>query len=92
MARKAAITPNQHVHTTIPADLGIRVELLLHSELEGKVPRGAWQDLIVQLLTQHLDHRSLDLSPFVGALPGIHVVRAPAQTLAALSALLRRSE
>lgn len=38
---------------SIPEDLVARVELELWSELEGKVPFGAWKELIVRLLREH---------------------------------------
>lgn len=38
---------------SIPEDLVARVELELWSELEGKVPFGAWKELIVGLLREH---------------------------------------
>ena len=39
---------------SLPESLVARVELELYSELEGKVPFGAWQTLIGQLLERHL--------------------------------------
>ena len=39
---------------SLPESLVARVELELFSDLEGKVPFAAWQNLIVQLLERHL--------------------------------------
>lgn len=38
----------------LPQSLVARVELELYSELEGKVPFGAWQRLLVELITERL--------------------------------------
>lgn len=40
---------------TLPESLVARVELELYSDLEGKVPFGAWQRLLMELITRHLD-------------------------------------
>lgn len=40
---------------SLPPDIVARVDLQLYSELEGRVPHGAWQKLLTQLLTQWLD-------------------------------------
>lgn len=38
----------------LPQTLVARVDLELYSELEGKVPFGAWQKLVIELLERHL--------------------------------------
>lgn len=84
MPRKAAVTPNRDIHVWLPADLKTRAELLLYSEVEGRVPKGAWQGLITKLLREYFDHKPLDLSPFLDAMPGVHVITGPVHTLSAL--------
>ncbi len=42
---------------SLPEDLVARVELELYSELEGRVPHGAWARLVERLLREHLDRR-----------------------------------
>jgi hypothetical protein len=37
-------------NTTIPEDLALKVDLLLWSDAEERVPHGAFQELIVELL------------------------------------------
>lgn len=39
---------------SIPEELAARVDLLLYSELEQKVPYAAWSQLIERLLEKHL--------------------------------------
>lgn len=38
---------------SLPTSLVARIDLELFSELEGKVPHGAWQRFLVALITQH---------------------------------------
>lgn len=42
---------------TIPEDVIARVDLYLYSPLEGRVPYGAWPELMTRLLTQWLAER-----------------------------------
>lgn len=39
---------------SLPPDLVARVDLELYSELEGRVPHGAWQKLLIKLLSNWL--------------------------------------
>ena len=84
MPRQPSITPNRHFHTTIPADLGVRLDLLLYSESLGRVPYGAYQELLIRLLRQFFEEKEFDLAPFLGSLPGDCIVRAKAGTLSSL--------
>lgn len=84
MPRRKAITPNRHIHTTIPADLGLRLDLLLFSEGQDRVPTGAYQELLVRLLRQFFEEKELDLAPFLHSLPGDQIVRGKPVTLSLL--------
>lgn len=39
---------------SVPEDVVARVDLELWSELEGRVPHGAWSELIERLLREHI--------------------------------------
>lgn len=54
MPRRKQINPSVGKHLKLPAELVLEVELQLFSELEGRVPFGAWQRLITRLLQEHL--------------------------------------
>lgn len=62
-----------------------RVDILLFSELEGRVPKGAYQRLFNTLISRWLEHRELDLAPYLGTLPGERVIQGHPETLAALN-------
>lgn len=55
MPRPANIIRPSHLKTSLPEDLRARLDLHLWSASEGRVPMGAYQQLIVMLLTQYLD-------------------------------------
>jgi hypothetical protein len=90
MPRKAALVPNEHIHTTIPRALHQRLTAHLTSELEGKVPAGALQKFFVGRIYEFFNHRSLDLSPFLGSMPGEFVVQGSAESIEQLTNLLRK--
>ncbi len=54
MGRPAKTIKSVQKNLALPEDLVIRVDLELYSELEGKVPFGSWQELVVGLLEEHL--------------------------------------
>lgn len=82
MPRKPAVTPNKHLHTTIPADLAARLDLLLWSELENRVPQGAYQDFICNAIRDFFNKRTVDISPYLpDTPPGQHFITATSDTL-----------
>lgn len=76
MPRPPSLIPMRHLHTTIPQPLWDQLEERLFSNLEGTVPRGDLQNLIIQLLRRHLTWQELDLSPFLLTMPGEATVLA----------------
>lgn len=55
MARPASINKPIEKKLSLDAELVARVELALFSDLEGRVPYGAWSGLIEQLLREHFN-------------------------------------
>jgi len=54
--QKRAIRPIEK-NLSFSEDLVARVDLLLYSELEGRVPYGAWSKLVQALLEKMLEER-----------------------------------
>jgi hypothetical protein len=55
MPRPKSALPPREIFVSIPAPLYERMERMLKSDLEGKIPYGARSDLIVSLLTNYLN-------------------------------------
>lgn len=55
MARPASINKPIEKKLSLDAELVAKVELALFSDLEGRVPYGAWSGLIEQLLREHFN-------------------------------------
>lgn len=89
MPRKPAIVPNRSLEISLPPDLSTRLDLHLWSELEERVPRGAYSNLFIPLLREFFERKRLDLSPLLGADAGTHFVYGSAEAIAALQLLLQ---
>lgn len=55
MPRPARIIRPREKRINLPEDLCAQVDIMLYSELEGKVPFAAWSKLVEGLLRAHLD-------------------------------------
>jgi hypothetical protein len=67
-----------------------RVDLLLFSELESRVPKGAYQKFFNERLREFFSSAALDLSPYTGSLPGVQVIRGSAEAIEALIKALQQ--
>lgn len=54
MARPPKAIKSITKELSLPPDIVARVDLALYSELEGRVPHGAWQKLLTHLLGEWL--------------------------------------
>lgn len=68
----------------LPESVRTKIDLLLFSELERRVPVGAYQRFFLRLLDAFFETTELDLSPYVGSLPGTHIIRGRPHVLQAL--------
>ena len=92
MPRGRPPSPNPTIPLEVALDpvLRTRLDLLLHSEVEGRVPRGAYKRFFDSLLAIALDWTTFDLSPYAGTLPGELTLRARPEVAAKLRSLLER--
>ena len=70
MPRPAAITPNKSLHTTLNADLAAKLDLLLYSEVEQRVPKGAYQEFLQARIQEYFSTRRIDLATLIPGMPG----------------------
>lgn len=50
--------------TSFPESIMARLDLFLFSEVEGRVPKGAYQSFFLDRIHEFFGHRRLDLAPF----------------------------
>lgn len=75
MSRRPSPIPLEHIHITVPAHEKQRVELMLFSTAEQRVPYGAWQSFILERIREFFDYATLDLTPY--GYPAGFFVRGP---------------
>lgn len=90
--RKPNVEPTSSINLHLPETLRARLDLILFSELEGRVPKGSYLRFFSSRLVEFFEFRTLDLAPYLSALPGTHVVSARPATLDALRAALEQSQ
>jgi hypothetical protein len=90
MARRPNTIPSVPLTTALPEDVHGRLTLHLFSDLEGRVPHGAYSAFIISRTREFFDHKRLDLAPWLDSTPGAFVVSGPLETLIALKRKLEQ--
>lgn len=84
MPRSAAITPNYHLHTTLPPELARRLQDYLWSDSEGRVPKAAYQTFFTARIQEYFSLRQVDLAPWLNTNLGECVVSGTDASIARL--------
>ena len=87
MPRRPNLDRPTRLELRLPESLRTKLDLLLYSELESKVPQGKYQAFFIDRLTEFFEWRKLDLTPYEFA-PGQFVSGTKA-TLDALEQVLK---
>ena len=74
--------------TYFPEDVRTKLDLYLYSELEGRIPKGAYQQFLMDRIRDFFDTVSLDVGVFADKPSAI--VRGSPETIQLLEQLLRR--
>lgn len=89
MRRPNIIRPIK-LHTALPEDVYAKLTLHLYSDLEGAVPKGAYQAFFTDRINEFFDSRSVDLAKYL-SIPTQAVVRGSPGAIELLEAMLRRN-
>lgn len=90
--RRPKVERPTRLEIAIPEMLRTRLDLILYSTLEERVPLGKYSEFFAARLVEFFDTQALDLGPYTSALPGEHVVRGSPTTIAALEAALKKAQ
>lgn len=82
MPRKPEIDRPTRLELKLPDSLRTRVDLYLFSDLEGKVPRGRYQEFFSERVRDFFESARLDLAPF--GFPQDYYVTGPKDMIAEL--------
>jgi hypothetical protein len=88
MQRKK-IVPSQRVEIWLPEPLLEQLKAHLYSELERRVPQGAYQAFFSARLREYFSTAEFDLAPFAASMPGDYTVRGSPAAVAALERTLK---
>lgn len=85
MSRRPNPIPSLQLNVALPLDVHTRLSAHLYSELEQRVPHGAYQKFLVELIRERFDGSALDLAPFIEGLPaGVFRVSGTVEAIACL--------
>ena len=85
MPRRPNLIPPVQLNVALPLDIHTQLTSYLYSELEGRVPHGAYSRFLIDLLKTHFAGKELELSPYIpNAAPGAFIVKGPADAILAL--------
>lgn len=82
-ARPNAI-PSVPINTHLPEDAHAQMTIHLYSEVDGRVPQGAYAAFLSARIREYFAWEALDLAPFLGTPPGAFVVRGLPEVISAL--------
>jgi hypothetical protein len=88
--RKPLLERSISTNVYLPESWRTKLDLLLYSEVDGRVPKGAYQRFFIDRLADFFESRALDLGPYLGTLPGERAIRGRPATIEALEQYLQQ--
>lgn len=67
MPRNPDIVRPVRLHTTLPEDLRAKLDLYLFSNVEGRVPNGAYRRFIEERIVEFFSRSQLEIGKYTGA-------------------------
>lgn len=81
--------PSIPLNVALPQDIHARLSLHLYSNLEERVPFGAYKEFFVARIKEFFSTERLDLAPFAGTEPGAFVVSGSPAAMSVLRKTLK---
>ena len=89
MSRRPNTVPSIMLNVALPQPVHTLLTLHLFSELEGRVPLGAYQRFLSDRIDEYFRQRHLDLAPWAGTDPGTFIVSGSTESLEVLKKTLK---
>lgn len=88
MPKPRNLIPTRRLNLHLREDLFTKIELLLFSELEQRVPEGAYRQWFELRIQEYLNSKHLDLAPWADSPPGAFIVSGTPEAMRALEKTL----
>ena len=88
MSRKANLIPSKQLNVALPLPTFTQLSLELFSDLEQRVPHGAFSAFLTDRIREYFAHQHLDLAPFIGSESGALIVSGTPEAIQALRSAL----
>lgn len=89
MPRPKNLVKTVFLNVGLPEDIHTQMTLHLWSDMEQRVPHGAFQAFLSSLIREYFKTKSLDLAPYAGCDSGVFLVRGEPATLSVLEKTLK---
>lgn len=90
MPKPRNIVPSKQLNVALPLPVFVKLGAHLYSELEQRVPHGAYSRFLSNLLRGFFAQARLDLAPYMASDPGAFVVSGSPEAVEALKLMLER--
>jgi len=64
MPRRPSVIRPTSLHISLPEDVRVKLDLLLYSPIEQRIPRSAYQEFFAERIREFLGWRRLTLEPY----------------------------
>ncbi len=90
MPRPPNLIPSKVLNVALPLPVFTQMMLHLNSDLEGRVPHGAYSRFLAELLRDYFNTKAVDIGPRVNPdfPPGVYLLRGDAATIELLERTL----
>lgn len=92
MARRPNPIPSQQLNVALPTPVFVQLGAFLYSDLEGRVPHGAYSRFVTERVREYFTSQHIDLAPYLGTDPGAFILSGSPEAVAALTKLLTKDQ
>ena len=89
MPKRPNIVPSQQLNVALPLPIFTQLSAYLFSELETRVPHGAYSRFISERIRTYFAEKTLDLAPFINGDPGAFIVSGSPEAIMQLERALK---
>ncbi len=84
MSRRPNPVPSVQLNLALPLDVHTKLSLHLYSDLEQRVPHGAYSRFLMERIRRFFTDEHLDLAPYLGSAPQALTISGSPEAIAAV--------